>query len=162
MPFVTDLRLTRSRSSQRGMRDRAAFSWREWRIDRQHRRPVERAGDSRPTQTNGRNDRDLNESCLEPLRDRADLRLRMLEVAFPVAAIARDHFTAPSGRGRGIRLSLAWPAVGSITEHGRDLLVDVENAGVVEEHLAAVGDHPFDRFVHGVVECRRPFSAIWE
>jgi hypothetical protein len=40
------------------------------------------------------------------------------------------------------------PPVGSVAEHGRDPLVEVEHAGVVEEYLAAVGDDSLDHLVH--------------
>ena len=49
-----------------------------------------------------------------------------------------------------------------IPEHRRDPLVEVEDARLVEEHLAAVGDDLLDHLVHGVVEGRRPLAAVGE
>ena len=54
------------------------------------------------------------------------------------------------------------PAVDSVAENGRDPLVKLEDAGVVEEHVAAVGDDPLDHLVHGVVQGRRPAMAVGE
>ena len=54
------------------------------------------------------------------------------------------------------------PVVGSIAEHGRDPLVDVEDAGFVEEHLPAIGDDSLDHLVDGVVQGCRRATAIGE
>ena len=51
---------------------------------------------------------------------------------------------------------------GSVAEHRRDSLVEVEDAGFVEKHLAPVGEDFFDHFVDRVVQGRGSTTAVRE
>ncbi len=62
-------------------------------------------------------------------------------------------FQLPEGQCRG-RLS--------VTEHGRDSLVEVEDAGFVEKDLAASGQDILDHFVDSVVQRIRSATAVRE
>ena len=56
-----------------------------------------------------------------------------------------------NGPREGIPQSIL-KANSSVTQYGRDPLVEIEHSGVIEKHLAAAGDHFFDHFVDGVIE----------
>jgi hypothetical protein len=62
-------------------------------------------------------------------------------------------FQRPEGKRRG-RLS--------VTEYGRDFLVQVEGAGFVEKDLSASGQDILDQFVDRVVQRIRSATAVQE
>ena len=51
---------------------------------------------------------------------------------------------------------MIWPAQadGSVAQYRGDLLVEIEDAGLVEKHIATAGDHLFDNPISLVRGCR--------
>ena len=54
------------------------------------------------------------------------------------------------------------PALALVTQYGRDLLMAIEHAGLVEKHLAAAGDRFLDRFVNRVIKGRFASTGVGE